>query len=443
MYRMYITMTAVFMFFSLHVWGVSLEECRKMARENYPQIKMFGILEATRDYNLSVAAKAWLPQIVVGANGSWQNRVAEYPEVLKEMLTSKGVDMQGLRKDQYRVFVDLQQTIWDGGKTGAKRNTIRRQSEEDAMESEVEMYALEERVDEVFFSILLLEKQGETLRQTMGNVESNLKTLKAMLVNGTAMQADVDAVEAELISLRQQLANAESAESSFRQVLGLYCNERIDRIEGTFGSPPQVTIPLKGVPNAGAKEGGEGIMKGRPELGYFSARLNTLDARQREVKRELMPTLSAYGSAYYGYPGLDFMAAMIDHKWNFNLQVGVRLSWNVSSLFSRRAKLNVLQSGKDQVEMMREVFVFNNRLAEVRDQNEITRLKKVIESDAQIVRLRGNVRRAEESKLREGIINTSQLLDKITAERNALIMAKTHEIELMKAYVKLNHTLGK
>ncbi|MCF0244501.1 MAG: TolC family protein [Bacteroidaceae bacterium] len=410
---------------STSVSAITLQECRQKARENYPLIRNFELLKQTEQYTLSAASKAWLPQVTVGAVATWQNHVAEYPEVLSQMITSRGIEMKGMRKDQYKASVDVQQIVWDGGRISAKKKSTRMQTEEERLSNEVDLYALEERVDELFFSIVLLQKQREALETSRNYIEASLELVRSMLRNGVAMQCDVDALEAEKVTVDQQLLNVSSAEGSFKKVLSLYINVK---------ECPHLEL---------ADEYEEGGNSGfRPELSLFEAKRNSLSAQENEIKRGLMPTISAFGTAFYGYPGLNYMDAMMRHDWSFNMQVGLRLSWNISSLYTRKALLNKVKTGKQKVDVMRDVFLFNNRLQASTQQDEINRLKEIAASDNEIVRLRGRVRAAEESKLREGIINTTQLLDKITAEKNALITANTHKIELIKAQTKLRHTLG-
>ena len=423
------TISFFLLLLSVSASAITLEECRQRARENYPLIRNVDLLRQTEEFTLSAVSKAWLPQVTVGAVATWQNHVAEYPEVLAQMIASRGIEMQGMRKDQYRATVDVQQMVWDGGRISAKKRSARMQTEEERLSTEVDLYALEERVDELFFSIVLLQEQRSAIETTKTYVEANLELLRSMLRNGVAMQCDVDALEAEKVTLEQQLLNVSSAEKSFKRVLSIYINEReCPQLEvGEFGVQDLPSPPQGGV---------------RPELSLFEAKQNSLSAQENEIRKGVMPTISAFGTAFYGYPGLNYMEAMMRHDWSFNLQVGLRLSWNISSLYTRKALLNKVKTGKERVDVMRDTFLFNNRLQASAQQDEVSRLQEIMATDSEIVRLRGRVRKAEESKLREGTVNTTQLLDKITAEKNAIITANTHRIELLKAQTKLRHTLG-
>ena len=404
--------------------AVTIEECRQMARDNYPLTKSYGILDLTEQYTLATASKAWLPQIQLGAQATWQNNVASYPDALLNVLAMQGIDAKGLRKDQYRIGAEVQQTVWDGGRIGASKNTVRRQTDEQRRSNDVELYALEQRVDELYFGILLLKEQSKAVEAGIELIDSNIKKMESMLRNGVAMQADMDALKAERLYAEQQQANIEAAESNYRRVLALYIGE-IDCPELEMPKSPAAC---------------DGI---RPEHSLFDAKLATLKAKEEEVKASLRPSISLFGSTFYGYPGFNSMEAMINHKWTFNIQVGARIAWNISPFYSKKSKLSQISAQSQYIENQRKIFEFNNALQEVGQRGEIARLQRIASNDSEIVALRKRVRVAEEAKLREGVINSTQLLQKITDERNAMITEATHIIEILRAEYKLTHTIGK
>ena len=405
--------------------GITLDECRQLARENYPLIKTYGVLSQTEQFTLSAAQKAWLPQVQLAAQASWQNAVPSYPEQLAKMLAAQGVEVQGMRKDQYRFGVDVQQAVYDGGRIKAGKDVTSSEINEQRRQADVNMYALEQRVDEVFFGILLLQEQRKTIDASISLLESNLSTLQSMFKQGVAMQADVDAVHAELLAAKQKRENIIATDNSFRTVMAIY-----------IGQP---TCPELEMPAAiDERQGGY-----RPELALFDAQQSTVLSRQRQLNTTFRPQLSLFAQGFYGYPGFNSMEAMLNHRWTWNMQVGVRLAWNVSPLYSKKAKRGILDAQSQAIETQRETFLFNQRLQEQNDRGEIDRIQRIATADNEIVELRRRVRVAEEAKLREGIINSTQLLQKITDERNAGIVAATHKIELLRAQNKLSYTQGR
>ena len=197
----------------------TLEQCRQWACERYPEILRYQLIDQSARYDLSNAARAWLPRFSLSGQATWQNEVPEFPESFSGILDQLGEDFQGLRKDQYKVGLELTQTLWDGGASHAARQVVQADADARRRETEVSLYAVQQRVDDLYFGILLLE---ETLRQTDQTIvllDSNLAKVRSLLDNGVAMPSDVDALQAERLSVGQQRLQIEASRASYRRML--------------------------------------------------------------------------------------------------------------------------------------------------------------------------------------------------------------------------------
>ena len=190
---------------------LSLDECRRLARENYPEIRQYDLVHQTEQYNLSNAARAWIPQLAFSAQATWQTDAPNFPKELTGMLAQQGLEIPGLRKDQYKVALELNQTIWDGGKSVADKRIARAEAAEQKTMTDVDLYELEGRVDDLYFGILLLDERIAQTNLTLNLLRSNLEKVRALQRNGVAMQSDADVLEAELLSVGQQLIQFESS----------------------------------------------------------------------------------------------------------------------------------------------------------------------------------------------------------------------------------------
>lgn len=240
------------------------------------------------------------------------------------------------------------------------------------------------------------------------------------------MQSDADAVEAELLAVNQQLTQSESMRDSYRRMLGVFIGRDP---EGERLVKPDMVSPAAAEP-------------ARPELALFDARIDKLSAQERLVKSSTRPRFGLFAQGYYGYPGLDYFRSMTSADWSWNAMVGVKMSWNFGGYYTRKNSLNQLRTAKEQVEVQRDIFLFNNRLETTEDNGEIARLRKALADDDRIVALRRRVREAAESRLRNGVIDTNDLLGKITEEDAAATARSAREIELLKAIYELKHTIN-
>ncbi len=421
-----IILSILFAGFSASVFAqMTLETCQELAREHYPEVKQYDLIRLTEQYDLSNAARAWLPQLSLSAQATWQNEVPEFPEALSGMLSRAGVTIPGLKKDQYKVGIELNQTIWDGGKSNADKRLARTEAAEQRAMTDVDLYTLKKRVNELYFGILLLEEKLSQTYRTITLLESNLDKMCSLVTNGTALASDADAVEAELLTARQQATQIEASRTSYRKMLELFIGEPLQENLLRPEFEEMATTELT-----------------RPELALFDAKKNRLAAQEALIKSSTRPKFGFFAQGYYGYPSMDYFASMMSNEWRWNLLTGIRMSWNFGAYYTKKNSLNKLRTAQQSIDLQRDVFRFETNLQVSQETGDITRLRKTLADDARIVALRQSVREAAESKLRNGIIDTNDLLQKITDEATARSAQSVHEIELLKALYELKHTIN-
>ncbi len=407
--------------------NVTLDECIAMARENYPLIEKYGLIERTARIDLSDIGRSWLPQIGTYAQGTVQNDVPGFPSDMLPLLTSLGIDMPGIRKEQYKVGLDVNQVIWDGGKTKADREVTRADAQVQTAANDVELYAVEGRVQELFFAVLLVEAQAEQSELTAKLLQSNLGRLQSMLANGTAMQSDADAVEAEYLTVLQNIVRLRGNAESYRRMLEVFI---ASSLAGKRLECPSAEIPAD-------------LQPARPELSRFDAELIKIESQRKQIGASTLPKIGFFAQAYYGYPGYDYFHSMMSRDWTFNIMAGIKVSWAIDAFYTKKNRLSKLSLAGKGVEVSRDVFLFNTELTSVQEQTGIRRQQAVLAEDARIVELRTSVRKAAESRLVNGVIDTTDLLGKITDEATASLNAVYHKIELVKTIYQLKHTLNR
>lgn len=343
-------------------------------------------------------------------------------------LAGQGLEIPGLNRDQYKAQLELSQTIWDGGRSSADKRMAEAEAAEAARTADADLYALEGRVDGLYFGILLLDERIAQTRITIGLLRSDLDKVRSLLRNGAAAQSDADAVEAELLAAGQQLAQVEASRDSYRRMLELFIGRELG--DGALRRPEASDAPVAAGPE-------------RPELRLFDARIDRISAQERLVKAATRPRFGLFVQGYYGYPGMDYFGSMMTSDWTWNALVGIRMSWNFGGYYTKRNSLGRLDAAKRQVEVQRDIFLFDNRLDAVEESGEIARLRRALADDDRIVRLRRAVREAAESELCNGVLDTNGLLRKIADEDAAAAARSAREIELLKTIYELKHTINR
>lgn len=417
----------LFAMIALRTTAQTLDDCRRLAREHYPEIRQYDLISQTEQYNLSNAARAWLPQVIVSGQVTYQSATVNYPEILRGVAATSGMDnMTGIRKDQYKLAIDVSQNIWDGGQSVATKSMTKAEAAEQRSRIDVSLYDLQSRVDNLYFGILLFDERIAQMKAQIEILESNFSRMQAYYNNGVAMKSDVDAFEAELLLSRQVLGQIESSRASYRSMLELFIGQKlaVEKLE----RPVAIDVTIQA--------------SARPELALFKAQENRLVAQRKMINSSVMPRFSAFAQAYYGYPGLDMFKSMTSTEWTPNAIVGIRMLWNIGGFYTKKNDLKKLNIAQHQIAIQRDIFLFNTELQTTQDSREIARLRQVIAEDGRIVELRRSVRMAAESKLKNGVIDATDLLRKVAEETSATLSRSTHEIELLQAQYRLKTTLN-
>ncbi|MBF1595022.1 MAG: TolC family protein [Prevotella sp.] len=403
-------------------WAQTLEECQQAAEKNYPLIKQYGLIAKTTQLTVKNIQKGWLPQVTASAQATYQSAVTAWPESMQSIYQQMGLNMKGLRKDQYKIGVDLQQTIYDGGAISSQRNIAQQEGKVQEAQTETNLYQVRRRVNEMYFSLLLLNEQIQLNEDVKALLQSSEKKLSAMVKGGTAATSDLDNVRAERLSVEQQNENLKQQKQMLQRMLSVFCGLEVNNTQ----KPAPVQIASS--------------VNHRPEMRLYNSQLELTEAKEKALDTQLRPKLGLFAQGFYGYPGLNMFEDMMNRKWSLNGIVGIKLSWNVSAFYTHKNDKARLSAQREMIENAREVFLFNNKLEEIQQNENINRYQTMMKSDDEIIVLRTNVRKAAESKLTHGIIDVISLLREINNENAAKTQQSIHEIDMLKEMYNLKYT---
>ena len=407
------------MMLPLMVTAQTLEECQQAAERNYPLIRQYGLIEKTTELTVANIQKGWLPQVSASAQATYQSDVVAFPEQMQAIYQQLGLNMKGLTKDQYRVGIDVSQTIYDGGAISSQKAVAREQGKVQAAQNEVNIYNVRKRVNEMYFSLLMLDEQILLNHDLQELFNGNEQKLASMVRQGTAAESDLQNVKAERLNVVQQATSLESQKRMLQRLLSAFCGIEVKEVAKPALQASTLTSPQR-----------EAVA--RPEMRLFDAQLNLADAQEKALNSAMMPKLGLFAQGFYGYPGLNMFEDMMRRDWSLNGIIGARLTWNIGALYTRKNDKAKLQLQRDMTESNREVFLFNNNLEQIQQNEDIARFQKLMSDDEEIIMLRSAVRKAAESKLSHGIIDVNDLVREINAENAARVQQSMHEIEMLK-----------
>ncbi|MCE5332926.1 MAG: TolC family protein [Bacteroidales bacterium] len=393
--------------------GLTVETCQEKARANYPLVKQYGLIEQSAQYNISNANKGYLPQLSFSARGTYQSDAIS-------------INLNGMHlaqdKDQYQAILEANQVIWDGGVISAQKKITNAGAEVEKQKLEVDLFALNERVNQLFFGLLLLNEQLIQNNLLQNELQTNYQRVSAYKQNGVANQTDLDALKVEQINANQRETELGSARKSYFNMLSALTGLAID--EKTELIKPEINLPALDVANVH-----------RPEIGLFDAQNKLYESQKSLLNAGNLPKIGMFLQGGYGKPGLNMLNPEFSPYW----LGGVRLSWNISGFYSQKNNIGKLDVSKKTVDIQKETFMFNTDLKTKQQQTEIEKLQQIISNDDEIIRLRENIKKAASVKVENGTSTVTDLIREINAENQARQTKSLHEIQLVMAIYQLKN----
>ena len=395
---------------------VSIDLCQEKARENYPLIKQYGLINLSREYTLSTVSKGYLPQVSLNGQATYQSDVVNLP------IAVPGITVPSMDKDQYRATLDVAQSIWDGGNIQAQRKIEKESKEVDRQAVDVQLYAIRERVNQLYFGILTVDEQLNQLNLLRDDLQRGLKTVQALFQNGTAMQSDVDAVQVELLNVEQRETELKSMKKAYVQMLSVMTNMEIgEELERPLDTPVSFSTVIN-----------------RPELMLYEKQRSLFDAQESLITAKNMPRLSLFLQGGYGKPGLN----MLSNGFEMFGIAGVRLSWNFGSLYTTKNERRLIETNKNMIATQQETFLFNVNLQQKQLYNDVLKVRDLMRKDDEIIQLRKRIKSASQSKYENGVYTINDLLKDINAENQARQAKVLHEIQYLLSLENYKHLTG-
>ena len=397
---------------------LSLEDCYRLTRENYPTVKKLDLVAKTEDYTLANANRAYLPQLSILGQATYQSEVTDLSKTIVGALPlPPNVFLPTIDKEQYKVVGEVSQLLYGGGTIHSQKAVAKAQSAVQAQAVETQLYTLKERVSNLYFGVLLIDAQLSQNRLNIETLESQLKKAEVALKNGTTLPSNVDELKAEILRVRMQTTEYEATQATYLQMLSTFIGKELTNAS-------QLAQPA---PQSQSQTLSTDIF--RPELKGFQLQESLLKAQEKQLNSEYIPKLSAFFQGGYGRPTLN----MLSNQADFYYITGLRLQWNLSPLYNLSSKRHILRLNRESIATDRQAFLLNTKLELTQQSEQLKKLQKLIEQDEASVTLRHSVAKSAEVQLDNGVITTHEYLQKVNAWHLAQQTLILHQIQLLQA----------
>jgi outer membrane protein TolC len=400
--------------------GITLFDCWDLSRDHYPLVKGKEVLAESTDLNIRNIKSKWFPQMQMTGQASWQNDVAH----VDAGNSMAGFSIPKAPKDQYKIVLDVNQTIYDGGRTSARSSLETVSCKVEDQDLEVQLNSVRNRVADLFFSILMLDKQNLQIKHKLETVRARCDELQALLDNGAVEPGEVKTLDAELLLIRQQFVALQYSIDALLDNLSSYTGRDI------------TNVALLQLPSVGDFIAPEE----RPEYELFRLQQNQLQESSVLTKRDRWPALAAFGQAGYGNPGYN----MLKNEFDAFYMIGLRLKWTPWDWKETKRKAMVLTNNSQLIDIRRETFRVNQMRTFRQLNGEIDQYLKMMEFDNKIVELRDDIAQQSAKKLLNGTITSADYMTDLDADVNAKTNRDLHELQYLQAlaskYITGNET---
>ncbi|GAB3262494.1 TolC family protein [Larkinella harenae] len=390
----------------------TLDQCYAAVLTNDPQTRQRELIQQTGELTLANLEKnRWLPQLSVNGQATWQSEVTKLPIELP------GVPIPQLSKDQYKLTADVSYTLYEGQQTTLQKQIQRASTAVGVQQIAVEQNRLKEQVNAYFLNILLTDENTRLTRIRLEELQNRLAKAEAGVTFGTVATVGVDVLRAEILHTEQQLGQLAATRRGLRDQLAI-----LTGLPMTDSTRLVIEERQTDVAN---------LTLSRPEQKLFDAQRHLLDEQLRLMNNRLQPRLSTFAQGGAGRPALNFL----NNDFRGFFIGGLRLSWNLSSVYTLSNDRTVLALSREQVAVQQKVFDRNLSLQLRQQQTEIDRIGALLEKDRAISSLRSKIRQTASVQLDNGTLAARDYTTELNAESQALLNQKTHELQLLLAIV--------
>lgn len=402
---------------------ININQCYELAKYNYPLIKQYNLIEKSTELNLENTTKIYFPQLSLNANVSWQSDITQFPQPYMSVIEQLGV-LSFPGKDRYQFALELYQTLWDGGTFHYQRKLIKARSEIEKKNVEVNLYAINSQINQIYFGILLIREQLVQNDLLYQELQRNYDHIESLAEEGLANQFDLNKIKVELLNREQVKTDMLSMEKTYKMMLSLFTG-----IELTDSLALEKPLPIS--PELSTNE--------RPELVLFDAQTEQLEIQKKSLYTKGMPRIGLFATGAYANPGLN----MFEKGFKPFFIGGITLSWQFGALYTLNADNKVIEQQKNAIDIQKETFLFHQNQTMLKYLTEIEKMKELIKKDEEIIALREEILKMSAVKVENGTFSINDYLQDILLADVARQNKTLHEIQLLLSMYQFKIESGK
>jgi outer membrane protein TolC len=397
----------------------TLKDCYKTAYENYPNAKQKSYYRSINNLKLDNIGVNYLPQISFKGQATYQSDVTMLSIPIPNFKPAE------LSKDQYKLTLDVRQLLYDGGNTTSLKTTESKQADVDEQKVEVDLFTLKQKINDLYFSILLLQEKKKVNEVLVSDLKSRIAETESRIKNETVTVNNLYILQAQMLQTEQDIQNIDNDKTGSLKMLGELIGSKIS--ESTVLEKPELQSFSY-----------NNDFSSRPEYKLFEYQKEQLNSYTDVVNSRILPKVSAFGQGGYGRPGLN----MLDNSFKPYYMVGLNLTWNPVNWNSDNNEKQIYQINQKIVDSQKETFDKNVKVSLERYKSDIEKYEDLIKKDEQLISLRENIVAVTYSQLQNGTITSTVYLTELNNKTQSQLMLETHKVQLLQAKINYLTTKG-
>jgi outer membrane protein TolC len=383
---------------------LTIQECYTLGESNYPLTRQRGLIARTEEYTIDNLSKGIYPQLAVSGSGTYQSAVTS--------ITVPGFNIPAVSKDQYKIYGEVDQTLTDFGINHQKKVISQTNAAIQEENLNTQLYALKDRINQLYFGILLIDGQLEQNDLSKANIQTGIDKVQASINNGTDFKSSLNKLQAQLLTTDQHSIELQASRRAYTDMLGLFIGQALD--DSTHLETPEAP--------------GLNDSINRPELKSYDLQVQSYRDQIKLTRLGLFPTLSAFFQGGYGKPS---PVNLLSVDWSPYYIAGVRLNWNIGGLYTYRKDRLTSLNNEEMALTDRSTFLFNTQLTLRQESADVRKYRTLLASDEDIIRLRESVTKSSSAQLANGVLSANDYLLDVNAEAQARQDRVVHKIQML------------
>jgi outer membrane protein TolC len=398
---------------------LDLKYCYQKARELSPLKKQELLNQSIYELNDKNSGGSYRPSLFISGKASYQSDVISIPGL------NQIPEFPIIPKEQYNLNINLQQNIYDGGKSKHSRQINESQLLLSEMDLETQLYRINETINTIYFTILNLQESLKILNSTLESLNSQKDLIASRVKNGLILASNQYNIEKQILSIEQDIISVESDHITMLEMLSEWIGQEVSETT-------RLLIPK--IPTINQK-----LPINRPEIKLFESQRELLNAQYGFSNLNRTPKIWAFAQGGLGQPNpMNFFET--DPSTYYIL--GIQLNWDIYDWGNTSREKQVYQMQKAVVDSRQEDFERNIDIALISNYKEVEKLKEILRKDDEIIKLQDKIVQSAFSELQNGVITSTEYLTELNILIQSRIKRVQHELGLSHTYVKIYTSTG-